>query len=510
MRRVFCLIVCFLPLLAFGCDEHAPASPDDDTATGDDDADDDLDDDASPPAPNVIDFPADFLWGVSTSAYQTEGGNDNSDFTQWMLRLRHKDLCGMAADSYDLYETDADLARALGVNIYRLSIEWARIEPRQGQYDQAEIEHYRKVIEAIATRGIKPMVTLHHFTNPEWVYEQGGWRNEETVASFVAYARLMARNYGDLVDYWLTINEPVIYAAGLCLMFGYPGGSINNFPCAAEVATNMTFAHARAYHAIKEVDATDADGDGESAVVSLAQAIVPGYPRRPENAGDIESARLYDYFMNKMIFRELTTGELDANGDGDTTDDGDGYFAELAGTLDFLGVNFYNSIKVLHVPLIFGPVQGVPCFPQADFICYPHGRPPYLHGDNGNPIEPDEFRRLLLDYAGEFPMPIIVTENGVATTDGYLRSWYIIEHLKALRGALDDGADVRGYMHWSLIDNFEWLMAYTVRFGLYRVDFKTFERSPTEGSETYAAIVHAGGVSQELLDKYAETPATDD
>jgi beta-glucosidase len=408
MHRDFLPLICLLILFAAGC--GGATSGENDQTTADDDAHDQDDDTTVEPTPsNAIDFPDDFLWGVSTSAFQTEGGNVNSDFTQWMLKVFHRDLCGEAADSYDLYETDANLAQDLGVNIYRIGIEWARIEPQKGKYDEAEIEHYRKVIEAVVGRGIKPMVTLHHFTNPQWVQDQGGWRNAETIASFVAYARLMAKSYGDLVDYWLTINEPIIYASGLCLMAGYPGGSINNFPCAAEVSTNMMFAHARAYHAIKEVDTTDADGDGESAIVSIAQAIVPGYPRRPDNAGDIESARMYDYFMNKMIFYTLTTGELDANGDGDTTDEGDGYYEELAGTLDFLGVNFYNSIKVLHVPLIFGPIAGIPCYPEANFICYPHGRPPYLHGDNGNPIEPEEFHKLLVDYADEFHLPIVIT-----------------------------------------------------------------------------------------------------
>jgi beta-glucosidase len=211
-----------------------------------------------------------------------------------------------------------------------------------------------------------------------------------------------------------------------------------------------------------------------------------------------------------MFLVSVTSGMLDVNGDGDVVDQDtsppEGYYDELAGTLDFLGVNFYNSVPVLHVPLVFGPVQGIPCFPQADFLCYPLGRPPYVHGDNGNPVEPDVFRDVLLDYGAEFGLPVLVTENGVATTDGYMRSWCIIEHLKAARAALDAGCDLRAYMHWSLIDNFEWLQAYSMRFGLYTVDFETFERSPTEGSETYAAIVHAGGVSQELLDRYADPP----
>jgi beta-glucosidase/6-phospho-beta-glucosidase/beta-galactosidase len=220
---------------------------------------------------------------------------------------------------------------------------------------------------------------------------------------------------------------------------------------------------------------------------------------------------MFDYLMNRLYFRAVVNGMLDANGDGDYTDAGtsppEGYYDDLAGTLDFLGINYYNPVKVRYFPFVFGTVQGVPCYPQADILCYPGGRPPYLHGDNGNEIYPPDIYTLISDFQDEFQLPVMITENGLATTDGYLRSWFIIEHLKYVHMAIRDGYEVMGYLHWSLLDNFEWLQAYTMRFGLYAVDFSTFARMPTEGSETYSEIAHANGIGQELLDQYADQPA---
>ena len=500
------LIVCTLLALAFaGCGTRSPSSGGPVEPTPSDD-----DDDSSPSPVGALEFPKGFLWGVSSSAYQTEGGNKNSDYTSFLIRRTGKDECGMADDSYHRYEVDASLAAELGVQIARIGIEWARIEPTRGQYDEAEIAHYRDVLSALVSRGVRPMVTLHHFTNPDWVEEQGGWLNSDTVDRFVAYAKRMAQEYGDLVDYWLTFNEPMMYTSGLFLMAEYPDGGINEYGLAMQATVNMTFAHARAYHAIKEADTISASGDGPAAIVSLAQAIIPGRARRPDDADDIASAARYDYFINRMFLNSVTTGMLDVNGDGQVDDPNttppEGYYPELAHTLDFIGVNFYNSVSVLHFPFIMGPIAGVPCFPQAAFLCWPHGRPPYLHGDNGNPIEPDVLTSIIEEYQDAYRLPVLVTENGIATTDDYLRTWFIIQHLKAIRAALDDGYDVLGYLHWSLIDNFEWMQAYTMRFGLYRVNYDNFERAATGASGAFREIVRADAVSAALLRQYAQPP----
>ena len=459
----------------------------------------------------VYRFPDDFLWGVSTSAYQTEGDNFGSDYDVWNRHGHGSDICGEADRSYEMYETDADLAAALGVTAYRVGIEWARIEPVRGQYNEAEIHHYRRVLQAIVDRGMKPVVTLHHFTNPLWVEEQGGWLNVDTVDRFVKYSELMAADFGDLVDWWLTINEPVIYTMGAYMVLAYPGGRFNDFSRAMQATVNMIFAHARAYHAIKEADRIDADGDGKASMISIAKALYPVSPLHPDNPGDVKAAQMYDYVFDRLYLRAVVNGMLDVDGDGKydnaNANPPEGYYEELAGTLDFLGINYYNPLRVIHIPFIYGTIQGVPCFPQANLICYPGGREPYIHGDNDNEIYPEGILELIEDYQSEFKIPVMITENGVATTDGYLRSWFIIEHLKKVHDAIDAGYNVLGYLYWSLLDNFEWSQGYSMRFGLYTVDYSVFQRVPTEASETYSEIVHAGGMTQDVLERYAETPA---
>ena len=455
-------------------------------------------------------FPEGFLWGVAGSAYQTEGGNVWSDYDRWIEDGHGTEPCGEADRSYELYELDAQLAASLGSNAYRMGIEWARIEPERDRINKAEVEHYRMVLQAVVDRGMRPVVTLHHFTNPIWIQQQGGWLNPDTVEQFVQYAELAAVEYGDLADLWLTINEPVIYTVGTYMINAYPGGRLSCFEKAVEATINMIFAHAGAYGAIKTLDAADADGDGQSALISAARALYPVEPLDPQNPDDAQSALMFDYFMCRHFFRAAVEGALDVNIDGDAddgyTDPPEGYYESLAGTMDFLAVNYYSPLRVKHFPALFGPIQGVPCYPQADFICYPGGREPYIQGDNGNEVYPDGLFELIADYQLDYGLPVFVTENGIASTDGYLRSWFIIEHLKSVHAAMESGLEVMGYLYWSLLDNFEWLLGYSMRFGLFTVDYSDFRRIPTEGGETFSQIAHAGGVSYDLLDRYSEPP----
>jgi len=494
----------------FGCPgedqaSHEKNQMDDDVQPADDDAAAADDDTVMP-----YQFPDDFLWGIATSAYQTEGNNIWSDFDVWNREGHGKDICGAADNSYELYERDADLAASLGVKVYRMGIEWGRIEPERDQINQSEIAHYRQVLQAIVSRGMQPMVTLHHFTNPIWIEEQGGWLNPDTVDQFVDYAALMAANLGDLADLWLTINEPIIYTSGTYMTNMYPGGMLSSFPKTMVASVKMIYAHARAYHAIQAADEWDIDGDGRNTLISIAQALYPTWPLDPDNEQDRLSAIMYDYFYDRFFFNATVNGMLDVNLDGDTSDmdtmPPEGYHEELAGTMDFIGVNYYNPIRVIHLPTLFGTINGAPCFPQVEFLCWPFGRDPYVQGDNGNEVYPPGLLWLIVSFQTQYGLPIFITENGIAATDGYLRSWFILEHLKQVHAALDYGYDVMGYLYWSLLDNFEWLEGYGMRFGLFTVDYRTFERSPTEGGATYADVIELNGITQELLDKYQISP----
>jgi len=453
----------------------------------------------------ALEFPDGFMWGAASSAYQTEGHRVPTDYDAWLeLTGAGNGLPGDACDSYDLYELDAELVRALGCNAYRLGIEWARVEPFPDEFDRDEIEHYRDVVQALASRGIKPIVTLHHFTNPFWVYENGGWANPETVDHFLDYVSAVVPELADLVDVWITINEPVIYSMGLELLSMYPGGHLANFKGFLSVTKQMALAHGYSYQLIHQLDTADADGDGEAALVSIAKCTQPVVPLDESNPDDVQAAIAYDYYFHWIYLNAITQGWIDLNGNGVLDGEDEGPYPELANTLDFLGVNYYAPARMKGFEFIpyFG---GFPCAFPVWFLCYPDGVD-FAHGDNGNEVFADGMLAAI-DYATKLGLPALITENGVATKDSYFRSWYIIEHLKRVHAAIESGADVRGFLYWTLMDNFEWTLGYTVQFGLYRLDRATLERKWTLACDTYKDIAEHNGLTYDLLARHSTPPA---
>ena len=452
----------------------------------------------------ALQFPDGFWWGVASSAYQTEGRRVPTDFDAWLESTGvGQGLPGDACGSYDLYELAADLVRALGCDTYRIGIEWARVEPFPHEFDEAEIDHYRKVVQALVSRGIRPIVTLHHFTNPFWVYEAGGWANPDVVGWFTEYVETIVPELADLVDVWITINEPVIYAMGLGLLNMYPGGRFADFGLFVTVLKHMAFAHGYAYHLIHQLDTVDADGDGTAALVSFAKAVQPPMPLDADNPDDVLAANNYDYVFHWIYLNAVTEGWIDLNASGSLDSEDEGMYPELEGTLDFLAINYYAPARMKGfdmVPLI----GGFPCMYPVWFLCYPGGVD-FLYGENGNEVYPDGMLAAI-DYATKLGLPALVAENGVATTDSYFRSWYIIEHLKRVHAAIESGADVWGYLYWTLMDNFEWLMGYSVHFGLYRLDRSTLERRWTLACDTYRDIATNNGITYRLLWDYSVPP----
>jgi len=456
----------------------------------------------------AVSFPEEFQFGVAMSAYQTEGGNNNSDYEEWVANGGGDQPCGKADNSYELYEEDIRLSARMGVKLLRTGIEWSRVQPERGVYDQKELDHYRKVFEALRKAGINPVVTLHHFTNPIWFHELGGWLRPEAIDDFTAYAARMAEEYGDLVDHWITINEPNVYFSGTYLMDAYPGGELLNLQHSMQAFGIMALAHAGAYHAIKENDQVDADGDGVDSLVYVAFAISPVGPCRENNLQDKQAASNWDYFYHLNFINAVVNGQLDMdfNGKLDNTNvyPPEGFYPELKGTLDMIGINYYNGIKVLYLPLLLNPIHAVPCYFPFDFLCDPANLPK-IRGDNGNEVDPSGIMKAIKELSS-YGLPLIISENGIATTDDYKRIWFTLEHLYQVASAIQQGYDVRGYLHWSLLDNFEWAYGYSMRFGLIRVDFETFERKWTESAEAYRIINKARGIPYSMFYQYEDPP----
>ncbi|WP_284984471.1 family 1 glycosylhydrolase [Arthrobacter sp. efr-133-TYG-118] len=381
----------------------------------------------------------DFLWGASTAPHQIEGNNINSD---WWVREESSpgmQLSGDAVDSYHRYREDMQLLADAGCNSYRFGVEWARIEPRPGHFSRAELAHYRRMIETAIELGLTPVVTLHHFSSPRWFADRGGWTADGAIDHFRAYVTEVASILGG-VEWVATINEPNMLAMMEMLMDQMKSGEASEWKSptveAAEegknLANNLPVPHRKygepfveAHHAAREVLHELTDAKVGWTVASAALTPTPG---NEEKFIEVQ----YDY---ENLYLEAARGD------------------------DFIGVQSYSSQAVDASGLV------------------PH--PP--HPDNtmvGTAYRPDALG-MAVRHAWEVTegVPVLVTENGLATTDDERRIAYTQEALGHLIAASEDGVDVRGYLHWTLLDNYEW-GHWEPTFGLVGVDRETFVRTP--------------------------------
>ncbi|MBI2891517.1 MAG: glycoside hydrolase family 1 protein [Nitrospirae bacterium] len=448
-----------------------------------------------------LSFPADFLWGAASSAHQIEGNNTNSDLWDWETRFEERS--GLAANSYVLYDQDAELARTLNLDVYRFSIEWARVEPARDTWSDEAIAHYRDVLTSLIRRGIRPAVTLHHFTNPKWIYDIGPdpWESPEMVEEFEEYARRMAHEFGARVDLWMPWNEPNVYAVGAYGLGRFPPGRFGLLSPTEKlvpvVMRNVIEAHIRAYRAIHETDKIDADGDGAAALVGVAQSTMAVEPADPAQPDHVVAADRWARFWNWLFLDAVARGDFDE----DLALDEDVDRPDWAGSLDFVGVNYYSRMKVLPQPGLMGPLAVLPCFSddQVSAVAAVIGtlgcpEPTLEKTDTGWEIYPEGFRDVVLQAWRRYGLPIVVTENGIADAAGDKRASYTLRHLEALHQAMEEGADVRGYWYWSLIDNYEW-GSFKPRFGLFRVEYENdFRRVLTPGGEVYAEVAESDSI----------------
>lgn len=376
----------------------------------------------------TLKFPKDFLWGAATSAYQVEGGIKNCD---WSLFFD----AGRASDHYHLFEEDFDLMKKLSLDAYRFSIEWSRIEPRAGEFARKEVEHYRGVLGSLKARGIKSMVTLHHFTLPLWLAKIGGFANKKSVSYFSRFAKKVFDEYGDLVDFWQSFNEPLIYATQ-----GYLGGiwppRKKNPILFFKVIKNQISAHKQIYkifHTTRQ----------KAVKLGIAKNNIYFEPFSSSSPLDKVSSSLADYFWNR-------------------------YFLEkIRNELDFIGLNYYFHNKVK--------------FP------YQNKNENKVISDLGWEIYPQGIYQVLKGLQ-KYNLPVYITENGLADTKDKKRKDFIKDHLFWVHRAIEEGVDVRGYFHWSLMDNFEWEKGFGPCFGLVEIDYRTLKRKPRPSAHYLAKI----------------------
>ena len=420
-------------------------------------------------------FPQGFLWGSAASAHQVEGNNLHNDWWAWEQAGRVKEPSGLACDHYRRYPQDFDLAVSMHHTAHRFSVEWSRIEPAEGQWNDEALAHYRDVVQALRSRRLEPVVTLHHFTTPQWMAQQGGWTNPRIVERFARYVHKVADAIGDSVRYWAPINEPMVhvrmhYIQGL----GPPGA--RDLKQGLLVAEHLIRAHAAAYRALHA-----AARPGQPApMVGIAHHIPAFRPCHAWWPPDRWAARVTDGIFNAAMLDAMTEGRWSVPGLGTRA------MPDAKRTLDFLGVNFYGR-QFIH----WRPVLGQ--WPAQTCDLGHHPRQVTERTSLGWDVSPEAFGEVLLDYT-KLGLPIFVTENGTYMADDARRWRFILRHIQAMARAMQRGAPVIGYLYWSLLDNFEWVEGYGPRFGLVDINYATQQRTVRESGKQYAEICRANRV----------------
>jgi beta-glucosidase len=385
-------------------------------------------------------FPDGFLWGTATAAHQVEGGNWNNDWWAWEHAedTACEEVSGDACDHLWRYPQDLDLVADLGLGAYRFSLEWSRIEPEYGEFSTSNLDHYRRVIAACRDRGLLPVVTFHHFTNPLWIDAEGGWANPTTADRFAAFCERASGHFGDELGMACTINEPNIVSLMGWLMGMFPPGTRDDFDGYLAATAHLQDAHRKAYDALKA-----GPGDfpvgltlsmSEWAAEPGSEHLVPQYRAHHEDSY-LEAAR------------------------GD----------------DFVGVQAYSRNRVGPDGML-GPEPGVEVLPM---------------GYEYWPGAAEAAVRHAAEVAGT---PVYVTENGIGTDDDEQRIRYLHSSLEGVARTVADGLDVRGFFCWSLLDNFEWTFGYRMRFGLVAVDRSTQVRTVKPSARWFAEVARTNRV----------------
>ena len=414
-------------------------------------------------------FPDGFLWGTATSAHQVEGNNVHNDWWAWEQAGRVHERSGLACDQYYRFADDFDLAASLGHNAHRFSLEWSRIEPREGQWDDEAIAHYVEVVRALRVRRLEPVVTLHHYTNPHWLHQAGGWTNAKTVDRFARYTERVAAALIPLVRYWITFNEPMVYVHMHYIEGVGPPGA-RDVRQALRVTQHLLHAHAAAHQVLHAV----ARDTGAAVQVSVAKYSPVFVPCRPAWPLDRVASSLTDRVFNAAFLEALTEGRWSVPGLARWT------IREAARTLDFLGVNFYRRQFIRGG---WRPSRWVGA--ACSELHASHGTKE--RSAMGWDVSPEAFFRTLVRW-GSLGVPILVTENGTWMQDDSDRWKFIARHLAAVAEALGQGVRVLGYLYWSLIDNFEWAHGFGPRFGLIEVDYATQRRTIRDSARKYAEV----------------------
>jgi beta-glucosidase len=427
-------------------------------------------------------FPRKFLWGCATAAHQVEGQNVN-DWWRWEKTPGHiyqNQPVDRACDWWaGRYIEDFDRAAEMHNNAQRISVEWSRIEPEPGVWDESALARYRDMVKALRDRGMTVMITLHHFTNPLWIADHDGWLWDEVPSYFVRYVRKVVETLGDLCSLWCTINEPTVYAVQGYSLGTWPPG-LKSRTALRKVVVNLLRGHAAAYHAIKDVQP-----DSQVGYAIHYVGIHPAFPSLIHGT----AARLVDQAFNQLFVTAIKDGIARIPGGSPIP------VPQVKGTLDWIGLQYYQHFYVGFTPFS----------PGSFFIRQRKPKNMPVGPGTWGGLAPEKIFNYLRWLSITLQKPIYVTESGVPDPDDTIRPGYLIQTVRAMWRAVNFNFPVRGFFFWSLVDNFEWSEGYDPRFnfGLYKVNFETQERTQRQSARLYKEICTQNGLSSGAVQRYA-------
>ncbi len=399
-----------------------------------------------------VKMPEGFLWGAGYAGHQVEGNNIHSQNWAYEQAGQTKEKSGMACNSYELWERDVEIARECGLQAFRTSVEWSRVEPHEGEFCQEAVDHYIRFFAALKEQGIQVFATMVHFTVPLWFEEKGSFKNLDNLKYFERYLEFLVPQLASYVDFWNVFNEFNLQSP--------------------EAKLGTLHYHALGYHVIKKYS---------NGPISSAHALVQYVPKRPCDQFDRTMAAYNDICNHEFFFHAIRTGEI-VYPHRDAT-----YCPELKGAVDFWSINTYVRDMVdARRQWTGGTRYDFTSMKMIDQDFY---------------LEEFNPECVLANLGRLHDKPIYISENGIACKDDRFRIVYIAEYLSAIQEAIRQGADVKGYLYWSMLDNYEW-GSFTPTFGLYSVDLQTFERTAKPSAKFYREIIENNGLTAEIIRKH--------